>query len=479
VIFQPRLRHAAIAAALAALTGCVTVGPDYSRPPSTANDTWHNGGADIATMPADPATLAQWWQQFNDPVLTTLVERALVASPDIASAQAKLRQARAQRGVQAAQDWPTLDASASGRRSGSRTDTTNTIGNQYSAGFDAAWEVDLFGGRRRALESADASLGAAEADLDNARVSLAAEVATNYISLRTSEAELASTLASLASREETYQLTDWRGQAGIVSLLDVRQAQSSLEQTRASLPALERSIEDSRIALAVLLGTQRANVDTLLRTPGNIPQTWNEIAVGIPADTLRQRPDVRAAERRLAAQTAQIGVAEAARYPNFSLSGSLGVAALTPGGLFSADTITSSILGSLSGNLFDAGRARQNVEIQNAAQAQTLASYQATLTQALADVEGALNGYVKTSERLTALQVAVDVATEAAQLARIQYTAGSVDLLTVLDAQRTELSLQDQLAVARGNRATTVVQLYKAMGGGWQSAPATQSGAMQ
>ncbi|MFA9440696.1 efflux transporter outer membrane subunit [Uliginosibacterium sp. sgz301328] len=481
--FSPRLRLAATTLALgAALAGCVTVGPDYMQPNAATSADWYNRQAGITRTAPDAATLSEWWHQFGDGTLDALIQQAFAANLDIASAQARLRQARAQRGVQAAQDWPTLDASASGRRSGSRTDNVSTVGNQYSAGFDASWEVDLFGGRRRALESADASVEAAQADIDNVRVSLAAEVATNYISLRGYEASLASTRASLATREETYQLTNWRGQAGIASALDVRQAQSNVEQTRASIPAIERSIEDSKIALAVLLARPRAELDALLATTGVIPQTWNALAVGIPADTLRQRPDVRAAERRLAAQTAQIGVAEAARYPSFTLGGSIGVAALTPAGLFSADTITSSILGSLVGNVFDGGRARQNVEIQNAAQEQTLATYQATLNQAVADVESALNAYVKTSERLTSLVVAVDAAREASQLAQIQYTAGATDLLTVLDAQRTELSLDDQLALAQTNRANTVVQLYKAMGGGWQTARSTneamnQSGA--
>jgi len=455
---------------LMSLTACVSVGPDFQRPASGAPERFFNADSATAASPS----LANWWRSLGDPVLEKLVDEALKNSLSQQNAIAKVEEARARRGLQSAQQGPSLNTSLDASRSSTRTDTSHSDSNKYGAGLDASWELDLFGGKRRALESAEAALAATQADLEASRVSLAAEVATNYLSLRSDEARLIVAQTSLASREKTLQLTKWRNEARIVSALEVNQAASSLEQARASVPSLQRSIEEDRIALAILLGRTRADIEALLPTTPSTASVPATLASGIPADTLRQRPDVRAAEYRYAAQTAQIGVAQAARYPAFKLSGSLGVEALTPAGLIRGDTITSSLLGSLTAPLFDAGRISQNIAIQNAVQTQTLLTYRSTVIQALADVEKALNANRRSQERLEILRNAASTASEAARLALIRYQTGQTDLLTVLDAQRTQLTQDDQLASAQGDRLAAVVQLYKALGGGWQATEETE-----
>ncbi|MDB5815285.1 MAG: transporter [Rhodocyclales bacterium] len=459
---------------LSILAACASVGPDYKRPDSAAPTDWHNGSV---TPEANTAGLIQWWAQLGDRTLDKLVEAALASSPDIQTARARLREARARRGLQAVQDAPSISANGSASRNSTRgNDPLSGSTHDFSAGLDASWEIDIFGGQRRALESANATLAASEADLDATRVSLAAEVATDYINLRTDEVRLDVARANLSSREQTLQLTQWRSEARLVSGLEINQARSSVEQTRASIPSLQRSIEEDKLALALLLGLTRQEIDALLPTGNQIgdpsavlDRLPTNIAVGIPADTLRQRPDVTAAERRLAAQTAQIGVAQAQRYPILNLSGSIGVDALSIAGLLRADSITRNLAASITAPVFDAGRITQNIEIQSALLDQAFVAYRQTINQALNDVEKALNAWVRSSERLLIQQVATDTAREAARLATIRFQAGQTDLLTQLDTQRTQLAQEDSLASARGDRANALVQLYKALGGGWQT----------
>jgi outer membrane protein, multidrug efflux system len=453
------------------LAGCSSVGPDYRAPEQAIAARWRNAGeADSQTA---PAALGHWWQQFGDARLNALIDTALADNPGLLGAQARLREARARRGLQAVQDLPQLDGGLSAARQGSQGERSSGSSHSYNASLDASWEIDLFGGQRRALEAAEANLAASQADLDAARVSLVAEIASNYFSLRSTEARLAVANANLASRTQTLQLTRWRQEARLLSALELNQAQSSLEQVRAAIPALQQSIEQLRLALAVLLGRDRHALDALLPgSPAALPPLPAQLASGIPADTLRQRPDVRAAERRLAAQSAQIGVAEAARYPTLRLSGQIGIDALSPAGLLRADTISNSLLGSLTAPVFDAGRIRRTIDIQTALRDQALQSYRSTVLQALADVEKALSAWRLGLQRLQSQQLAADSAREAARLALIRYQAGSIDLLTLLDTQRSALTQDDVLASARGDQLASVVQLYKALGGGWQSTPA-------
>jgi NodT family efflux transporter outer membrane factor (OMF) lipoprotein len=450
------------------LAGCASVGPEYQAPQVATPARW---SLSTDAQSADRAALPEWWREFHDSVLDALVEDALAANLDLAGARARLREARARRELAGAQLGPAVDASASAARSKSSAQSgSGTTRELYSAGFDASWELDVFGGLRRGAEAAQADLEASVEDLRDTRVSLLAEVVLNYVDLRTAESRLAKAEANLRSSSETYDLARWRNQAGLVSALDVAQARTELESVRASLPALHTAIAGAQNRLAVLLGVAPGELKTRLSPTAAIPLADRSIAVGIPADILRQRPDVRAAERRLAAQTARLGEAEAARYPSFRLSGSLGLEALTLGGLADGAQ-TRSLLAGITAPIFDAGRIRANIGIQDALLEQARLSYRAAVMNALEEVENALVAVNNTDQRRGRLARAVDSAHEALQIAEYQYASGLADFLNVLNSQRTLLSLEDQLANSTGELASAQIQLYKALGGGWKPAP--------
>jgi len=412
--------------------------------------------------------LAEWWRQFRDPVLDGLVADALAANLDLAAAQAQLREARARRALAGAQLGPIVNASASGsRRRASAESGNGATAELYSAGFDASWELDVFGGLRRGVEATEADVGASADQLRDTRVSLVAEVALNYVDLRAAERQLVVAEESVTSREETYKLARWRLQAGLVSELDVAQARTDLESTRAALPALRTSATEARHRLAVLLGRTPGELEARLVATAAVPLAADSVAVGIPADTLRQRPDVRAAERQLAAQTARLGEAEAARYPSFSLSGALGLEALGLAALGSSDAVTRSLLGNITAPIFDAGRIDANVAIQDARLEQARLAYQSAVLGAFEDVENALVAVANSAERRLQLESAAVSARDTLQIARHRYASGLADFLAVLESQRTLLSLEEQLAGTTGNLARAQIQLYKALGGGW------------
>jgi NodT family efflux transporter outer membrane factor (OMF) lipoprotein len=454
------------------LAGCVTVGPDYTAPETAAPATWNAKlAAGVSVAQPDAATLARWWTVLDDPVLSRLIERALAGSLDLRQAQARVREARARRGFAGADRFPTLAAAASASKTRGSEETTaaGVTTELYSAGFDASWELDLFGGKRRALEAAEAGLQASEEDRRDVLVSLTAEVALNYVELRSFQARLAIAEANLAAQSETYDITRWRAEAGLTTQLDVESARFNLEQTRASVPTLRSGLEQARNRLVVLLGQPPGYLADELGKGRAIPVTPVELAVGVPADVLRRRPDVRRAERQLAAQTAQVGVATAARYPGFTLLGSIGLEALSSGRLFTSAARTSSAGANIGWTMFDAGRIRQNIEVQSALQEQALIAYEAAVLAALRDVENALVAYAEEQTRRGSLAEAAQAAKTAADLAGQQYTSGLVDFQVVLDAQRSLLSLQDQLASSEGEVTSNLIRLYKALGGGWAS----------
>lgn len=448
----------------------------------TASACASTGGVRVATRPVEaPAwqtaaqsvtagareNLARWWERLADPTLTALVDRALADSPDIHAAQARLRQARALRAQAAADLLPTVTAGGS---AGARTSDSSTTGS-FAASIDASWEPDVFGGTRRGVDAAAADARASEADLYAAQVSLAAEVARNYADLRTLQARLEIAQRNAASQAETLELTGFRAQAGLVSSVDVEQARTNLEQTRAQIPSLESSIAQTSFVLATLAGTAPGALTPSLASASPLPAVPASVVIGIPAETLRQRPDVRAAEQRIIAETARLQQAGVRRYPQFSLAGSLGVDVLT-GAATGGATLVSSLAASVLQTVFDGGRIRQQIAVQSAVQEQAVASYESTVLTALQEVESALVAFEKSRVRLASLATAAEAAANAALLAKNQYAAGLADFQTVLDTERAVLTVQESVALTEGDRVTALVQLYKALGGGWAPAPA-------
>jgi len=453
------------------LAGCATVGPDYVPPDTPVSATWHTqlkGG--LMTEEMDPKNLAAWWTTLNDPELSSLVDRAVAGNLDLKKAWARVREARARRGLAKADLFPTLDAAGSATWSRSSKDTvTGKTSDLYSASFDAGWELDIFGGVRRSVEAAEADLRASHEDLRNVLVSLLAEVALNYVEVRTFQARLNVAEANLEAQKETYQLNLWRNQAGLSDELAVQQARYNLENTRSQIPTLHTGLEEAMNRIAILLGEQPGKVHGEVEKREPIPVAPLMVAVGVPADVLRRRPDVRRAERELAAQTARIGVAKAELYPKFTLSGSIGLEAL------SLSHLSSSGAWSLSGGpkitwaIFKAGAIRQNIEVQSALQEQDFIAYEAAVLSALEEVENALVAYAEEEQRRQSLSEATQAAQKAVELAQYKYKAGLTDFSNVLDAQRSLLSFQDQLAQSDGTVTSNLVRLYKALGGGWTS----------
>ncbi len=448
------------------LAGCAALGPEYQAPALPLPATW----SQHAAQPAED--LAEWWKRLADPTLDQLIAQALVASPDLKLARARLQEARARRTLAGAETSASVTASASASQSKSSKNSGGTSSDRYQAGFDASWEPDVFGATRRGIEAAQADLEASGAGLESTRVSLVAEVARNYMELRGAQARLQIARANLASQSETLQLVQWRAQAGLASSLEVEQARGNREQTRSQIPTLETALTEAEHRLALLLGQAPASLHPQLETPAPLPAIPDALMLGIPADTLRRRPDVLAAERRLAAETARIGVAEAARYPSFTLSGSIGLDALQAGDLISAAALGHSLLARVAASVFDGGRLRQRVEIQNAVQEQAWLTYENTVLTALSEVEDALVALSNRRRRQEALGLAAEATRNAALLARQRYSSGLVDFQVVLDSERSLLGVEDNQASAATARATALIQLYKALGGGWSATSA-------
>ncbi|KAA3651017.1 MAG: TolC family protein [Proteobacteria bacterium] len=460
-----------LGAALAALllAGCATLGPDYQAPAMALPAAWH--AAPAADPAAERAAIERWWQQLGDAQLSALVEQALRANPDLQAARAALQASRALERVARAGQAPSVGAS--GATSASRRGDA-AVSERWTAGFDASWEIDVFGGVRRGVEAAQADREALAATLANTQASLAAEVALNYVSLRTAQARLAIARRNLATQRETLQLTDWRAQAGLASSVDVEQARTNAEQTRAQIPSLQTSLASAANRLAVLTGDAPGALQATL-ADGSLPAMPTAIAVGIPAEVLRQRPDVQAAERALAAETARIGVAEAARWPGFTLSGSIGLEAATLGALGNGASVLRTLAAGVSGVLFDGGALVARVEQQGAVREQRLQSYRSAVLTALEDVENALTALDNTARRREALAAASTAARNANLLAADRYRSGLIDFRTVLETERSLLSTEDSLASAEGERLSALIQLYKALGGGWSPSTVTES----
>jgi NodT family efflux transporter outer membrane factor (OMF) lipoprotein len=418
-----------------------------------------------ATVASTPTPLTRWWDRFGDPILSTQVERALRASTDIETAAARLRQARAQRDLSAAALAPTVSAGASAQASRSEGRPATE---QYRIGVDASWEPDLWGGTSATVEAAEAAAQASAATLAATRLAVAAEAALNVLQWHGLLARLAIAQANLASQEQTLQIVQWRAQAGLVTQLDVEQARTAVEQTRAQIPALQTGVGQTLNALAVLAARAPGSLQReLASAEGAVqPEAPADLALAMPAEVLRQRPDVRAAERQLAAAAARVEAADTARLPSLNLGGSIGISALSLGALGPGAGVAS-LAASVNLPLLDGGRIRAQVRVQEAAQAEAAASYRATVLGALQDVEDTLVALRGTREQLASQRQAAAAARTAATLAEQRYRSGLVDFQNVLQTQRARLSADDGVATTLTSLNTLHVRLYKALGGGW------------
>lgn len=475
-IHQPtnRWRHViAILLLVGLVAGCASVGPDYVAPNPPLPDDWQTRLEDgLRAEPVDPDQLARWWETLGDPLVTDLINKTLTVNPDLKQALARVRQSRASRAKTAADRFPSLDVGGAVTTNRVSRDSSNTESGVerewYEAGFDAGWEIDVFGGVRRSVEAADADLQAVQADLDSVRVSLAAEVARNYIEARTYQYRLDVARANIKAQEETVELIASRFEAGLSNELDIQQARYNLEDTRSQLPTLRSGLAAAKNRLAVLAGEAPGSLHEKLGARQPIPVPPLTVAVGVPANALRRRPDIRSAERQLAAQSARIGVATADLYPKFQLMGTIGLESIHSGDFFDKASRFWTLGPSVSWRIFDAGAIRRNIEVQNAIQEQYLAAYEGAVLGALEEVENALTTYAEEQVRRSHLKQAVAAAQRAVDLAQDRYAAGLVDFSNVLDAQRSLLSFQDALAQSEGTVTTNLITLYKTLGGGWQ-----------
>lgn len=460
------------------LAGC-TVGPNHVAPEAKAPDAWMEPLE--AGISAEATDLREWWRSFNDATLDSLVDRALVGSLDLREAASRVREARALRGITAADRLPSVDARGAATYRRDSENEFNEFGeggggsfgeetDLYEVGFDATWEIDLFGRVRRSVEAADAEIGAAIEFERDARVVLVSEVARSYVELRSAQARLALARQNVQIQQDTLDISRDRFRAGISTELQVAQSEAQLESTRSRIPVLLTDLKRSGFRLDVLLGLQPGTLAPEFEASAAVPPTPGEIPIGLPAELLRRRPDIRAAERALAAATARVGVATADLYPRFTLSGSFGLASEDTGNLFDADSRTWSA-GPLAVRwpVFDAGRIRNNVRVQEERQEQAMVAYERTVLEAYEEVANALVSYARVRERRESLALAVQADQRAFELANDLWARGLTDFLNVLDTQRALFLLQDELASSDAEVTTSVVALYKALGGGWDS----------
>jgi NodT family efflux transporter outer membrane factor (OMF) lipoprotein len=421
---------------------------------------------------AQRSELARWWAAFNDPALDSLVGRALGSNLELRTAAARVREARALRGVAQGALLPQVDAGATYAREHLSANVpqlgSGMTGNLYQAGFDASWEIDVFGGTRRSVESGTAEEEAAVENLRDVRVILLADVARSYVELRGFQAQLAIALENVDAEEKTSALTRNRRDAGRATDLDVARAEALVSTTASAIPALETAIRLSIHRLGLLLGQEPGALKAELSAAKPIPKAPTEIPVGLPTDLLRRRPDIRRSERELAAATARIGVATADLYPRFFLTGAFGPESVSASNFLTAASRQWSVGPQIQWALFQGGRIRAQIEVQNARQEQAAIGFERALLRALKDVEDALVLHAREQVRRRTLAQAVASQERAVRLADQRYAQGLVDFLSVLDAERQLYVAQDALVQSDREVVTDAIALYKAVGGGWK-----------
>jgi NodT family efflux transporter outer membrane factor (OMF) lipoprotein len=484
-------RTSACLAPLALLVTACTVGPDYEPPdltPEMVPDHWRTT---VETeMQADTTDLEMWWVTFNDSLLTEIIKRAELGNIDLQGAVGRVAEARAIRGIAKGGYWPDIvlggaysyqklsENGLQGSQAGQPSDDPAAESpledpfDTWTAGISLSWEIDLFGRIRRTVEAADAQLQASVEDYRDVLVTLYAEVGSAYVDARAFQARLDFARQNVTSQENSLELTRDRFGAGLTSALDVAQAEQNLAQTRSTIPALEIGLEVSLNRLAVLLGEAPGSLHDELSAHTGLPEPDDMVAYGIPADLLRRRPDIRRAERLLAAQTARIGIATADLYPTLSLGGSVGLESLDLDDLGDGGSFFFSIVPQISWPIFTGGKVRNRIRAEEARTTQALATYEQTVLRALEEVQDALVAYGKEKVRRDRLQEAVDASQRAVNLVQTQYLSGLTNFQNFLDSQRSLFQQQDELAASSGQVINNLIDLNRALGGGWSPSQA-------
>lgn len=463
-----------LAALTVCLAGCLTgcmVGPDYAVPQADYHAEWIESANEGLSADADVA--ADWWRTFNDPVLDKLVTMAYEQNLSLKIAGLRVLEARASRGIAAGEFFPQLQQARGGYgRINTSEDVANPAPRQsfdsFDVGLDVVWEVDVWGRFRRGIESADASLYASVMNYDDVLVSLVAEVALAYIDIRSLDQRLAYARQNVKTQKNTVDVTDVLFRNGEGNELDVQQARSNLANTESLVPKLQGARRGAVYRLCFLLGRTPGDLDELLGNQVGIPTPPADVAIGVPAELMRRRPDVRRAEREAAAQSARIGVAESALYPHFTLNGSIGYAAENASDLFSGGAVAGSFGPAFRWDILNYGRIINAVRVQDARFEQLVVSYQNTVLRAASEVEIAATAYVMSQREQKSLAESVAASSRAVELALTQFRGGEVDFTRVLDTQEFLTVQQDRLATSQRDVAGNLITLYRALGGGWQ-----------
>ncbi len=464
-------------------TACTTLGPDFQKPEAPVAGNWQD--IDAPELKTETVDHGEWWSLFGDPVLSKLIDTAYQQNLGLRIAAIRILEARAQLGIAVGNLYPQQQQGSGGviyqttSENQANTAFADISFTNFDIGLDVAWEVDFWGKFRRGIESADANFFSSIADYDDVLVSLTANVANTYVLIRTFEERLNLARSNVAIQQRSMEIADVRFRNGATTELDVQQAKTLLFNTQASIPRLEAGLRQAKNALGILLGLPPGDLQGLLGGPAAIPSAPDSVAVGIPVDLLRRRPDVRRAELQAAAQSALIGVAKADLYPSFSLFGSIGVAAssgttTTKTGqsgvdeLFNSDSLF--FVGGPSFNwpLFNYGRIKNNVRVQDARLQQLLVNYQNAVLRAAQEAEDSMTAFLRSREEVAFRTQSEQAAQRSVNLALTQYREGATDYTTVLNTQQTLVLQQDQLTGVRGDIAQSLIALYKALGGGWQ-----------
>ncbi|MEA3469191.1 MAG: efflux transporter outer membrane subunit [Thermodesulfobacteriota bacterium] len=453
-------------------SACTMLGPDFQPPEPEMAENWTVASADFKKLSKEENI--EWWKLFNDPHLDALIQTAYAQNLSLRTAGLRILESRAFLGLVKGNIYPQAQQLNGDMMTIGATDSaSDRYYNAASIGFDVGWEIDFWGKFSRSIESADASLFASIADYDDVLVSLTAEVARVYTSIRTLEERIRLAKKNSKLQEDGLQLVTYQFEAGTVTELDVQQAKALLSSTLATIPNLQSVLQQTRNGLAILLGIFPEELAEFLNTAGTIPSATPQIAVGLPADLLRRRPDIRKAEMQTAAQSAQVGVALTELYPSFTLFGSLGWSANdigdnSLGDIFDANSFSYSFGPSFKWNILNYGRIKNQVRIQDARLEQLITVYQNTVLNAAREVEDSMTALVYAQKEAEYLSQGVTSSQRSVELSLLQYEEGFVDYQRVLDSTRALTQKQDQYAQLQGQIATDFISLYKALGGGWQ-----------